>query len=356
MGMMENTESVSSIWKTFRSAGGLALLWSLVLALGGLVMLIFVVTNGFLPELDLSGAVSLLASAALVSLFLIFAVSMLTFAGGWALYSWFEKIDSKVRGRTSGLLAIFSASAVYAALTVPGEAPISVRIVAIAVFAIMTIWCGVAGVLRYRGRKPGLGKELGLAAGALFVGALFAISHAMVLTQLYRVRPGGEDVAQWAALAIWLAIQAVCIGAVASSRTPAALFKISGAFGAVGLFLLLLLSNNPTFLVERMARILGIGALPNISLAVTREGCQVLNVLSDGVLCTPVSSKTIYLIEPITLRSRFGKQVLIEYTSDRNASGQSKKVTYEAVLQASEVLGWQRRQAVSESAKHESPL
>lgn len=351
--MMENTESVSSIWKTFRSVGGLTLLWNLVLALGGVVMLIFVVNNGFLPELDLSGALSLLASASLVSLFLIFAVSMLTFAGGWALYSWFEKIDFKVRGRTSGLLAMFSASAVYAALTVPGEAPLPVRIVAIAVLVMMTIWCGVAGVLRYRGRNLGLGKELGLAAGALFVGTLFAISHAMVLTQLYRVRPGVEDVAQWAALAAWLTIQAVCIGAVASSRTPAALFKVSGAFGAVGLFLLLLLSNNPTFLVERMARILGIGALPNISLAVTQEGCQVLNVLSDGALCMPVSDRSVYLIEPITLRSRFGKQVLIEYTSDRNASGQSKKVAHEVVLQASEVLGWQRPPAANESVKYE---
>lgn len=58
-----------------------------------------------------------------------------------------------------------------------------------------------------------------------------------------------------------------------------------------------------------------------------------------------------YVIEPVTLRSRFGKQVLIEYTKPLDVSGDSKEImVLEAVVQATEVLGWQRRGAASKSA------
>jgi len=343
---MDTTGSVSSLWKAFRLAGGLALLWNLVLTIGGLVMLTFVVTNGFLPELDLSGAITLLASASLVSIFLIFAVGALTFAGGWVLYSWFEKIDSKVRGRTSAVVAILSAITIYSVLTFVGEAPILVQSITFALLGLM-VTGSFAAVLRDRRRNREWTKERGLIFGAFVVGTLFALLNTIVFTQLYRVRSGGGDAGQWATLALWLAVQATCIGAVASSRTSAALFKISGAFGAAGFLFLLMLSNNPTFVVARMAQLLSIGNLPNISLAVTQEGCQILHTLSKGALCEPVSDKSVYLVGPITLRSRFGKQMLIEYTSNGSVFGPTKQAAHEVVLQATEVLGWERRRATN---------
>lgn len=287
--------------------------------MGGLVLLAFVVNNGFLPELDLSGTVSLLASVSLVSLFLIFVIFMLTTVGGWIICSWFEKWNAKLRGLTAMLFAMLSAAMVYAGLAVMGESPAMIRNIAAGVLVLLAICCGIRGRQRYRAvwnARPQqfFWKELGLMAAALFIGMLFAIYNALVFVKMYRVQPGIDDVAQWVGFGAWLIAQAMCIGLVAFCETLATRLKMSVSLGTVGLVLLLILSNNPSFLVDRMAKVLGIGALTNVSLAVTLEGCQVLNVLSEGDLCVPVLNKSVYVIRPLTLRSRFGKQVLIEYS------------------------------------------
>lgn len=343
---MEKVKPAFSVWGTLKSVNGLALLWNLVLILGGLVLLAFVLSNGFLPELDLSGAVSLLASVSLVSLFFIFVIFMLTTAGGWAMYSWFGKWDAKLRGQTSMLVALFAASAVYAALSIPGEAPRLIRIVSVVVFIAMTVSCLLFGAWRFKVARSnqGFGKELGLSAGALFIGVVLMTYNAMVFLQLYRAQPGSEDVAQWAGFGVWLIAQAVCMGLVASCNTLTARLQVSGALGTVGFFFLLILSNNPNFVMDRVAKALGIGALQDISLAVTGEGCQVLSVFSEGFLCTPELDVSVYVIEPVTLRSRFGKQVLIEYARPLDGSGDSNEtIVFKAVMQAADVLGWQVR-------------
>lgn len=146
---------------------------------------------------------------------------------------------------------------------------------------------------------------------------------------------------------MWLFFQALCIGLIATSRTPAALFKVSGSLGVVSFFLLLALSNNRTYVLTRTARILGIGAMPNVHLVVTLKGCEVLSALSEGRLCTPGPDESVYSVGPVTLRSRFGKQVLIEYTKSPSAPANSKEIALEAVIPATEVLGWQRSHAAS---------
>lgn len=199
--MATNTEPTAPIWTTFTPMGGLALLWSLVLAVGGLVLLAFVATNGFLPELDLPGAISLLASVSLISLFLAFAVLILTVTGGWVIYSWFENRDAKSRGQISMALAMFSATAVYTALAIQSDAPILIRIVAIIVIcalALVLIRCGLAG-LRWATSSNESVKRLRngaiLVIAVLAISTLFAICHAIVFVHLYKHR---RALATWA--------------------------------------------------------------------------------------------------------------------------------------------------------------
>jgi len=353
---MKESEPENSIWKKIRSVGGLTLFWNLILAIGGLVLLIFVVGNGFLPELNLPSAISLRASVSLISLFLVFAILILTTTGGWLIYSWFKQWDSERRGQYSILLAMLSSAVVYAILSLYAGAPQIVQISAFGVLVFMIICSIGIGICRNKASYScwtwcRIGKVGGFVVVVCSIGGLFAFYHAMVFVKLYQERPGVGDAVQWAQFGFWLYFQAVCIGMVASSPTPAALLKASGALGALGILLLLTLSNSSSFLTERMARTLGIGALPNVSLAVTKEGCQVLHALSGGLLCNPASDRLVYTVEPVTLRSRFGEQVLIEYSKE----APDASVAYEAVLQATEVLGWQRLGSASRAPRDTVP-
>lgn len=353
---MEKTERAFSVWEIFKPGRRLVLLWNLVLIVGGLVLLAFVLSNGFLPELDLSGALSLLASVSLVSLFLILSIFMVTTVGGWVMCSWFWGANAKLRGQIATLFAMCSASGVYAAITIPGEAPQLIQVVAVNVLIVLVVFCGVFGVSRFRvlrsaWPRQGLGPDLGMATGASFIGVVLTAYNAMLFLQLYKAQPGIDDVAQWTGFGVWLLAQSICMGAVASCNTLAMRLKVSGALGAVGFVVLLILSNNPSFVVDRMAKALGIGALQDISVAVTEEGCQVLSVFSQGFLCVPSIDRSVYVIEPVTLRSRFGKQVLIEYTRPLD---DSKEMVFKVVVQATEVLGWQRREVVDKVAVYEA--
>lgn len=353
---MEKTERAFSVWKIFKLGTRLALLWNLVLIVGGLVLLAFVLSNGFLPELDLSGAVSLLASVSLVSLFLILSIFLVTTVGGWVMCSWFWGANAKLRGQIATLFAMCSASGVYAAVTILGEAPRLIQVVAVSALIVLIVFCGVFGVRRFRflrsvWPRQGLGPDLGMAAGASFIGAVLTAYNAILFLQLYKVQPGIDDVAQWTGFGVWLLAQSLCMGVVASCNTLAVRLKVSGALGAVGFIVLLILSNNPSFVVDRMAKALGIGALQDISVAVTEEGCQVLSAFSEGFLCVPAIDRSVYVIEPVTLRSRFGKQVLIEYSRPLD---DSKEMVFKVVVQATEVLGWQRREVVDKVAAHET--
>jgi len=158
-----------------------------------------------------------------------------------------------------------------------------------------------------------------------------------------------EDTIHWVILWVWLVIQAFCIGVVASSKTPSALFKNSVWIGFFGLLLLLSLSNNPTIIVQRVVQLLAIGSMPNVDLAVTSKGCQALHALSAGRLCTPVSDKTVYMIESVTLKSRFGKQVLVQYYADQGTNDE-KRMLYEIVLESKDVLAWQRKKIPNASS------
>lgn len=113
-----------------------------------------------------------------------------------------------------------------------------------------------------------------------------------------------------------------------------------GLAGIINIFLLMLFSNNPLFLVTRITQLLGIGSLPNISLVVTETGCGILSIASNGNLCQPVINQSIYITEPLILQSRIGKDMRIQPVKNEFSIQEFKDRTTAIVLPASEVLGW----------------
>lgn len=63
----------------------LPIIWQIILAFGGFVFLLFYVSIGFMPELDLTAIISLLSAASLIGVFFVLALAAYFVFPGWVL-------------------------------------------------------------------------------------------------------------------------------------------------------------------------------------------------------------------------------------------------------------------------------
>lgn len=343
---VEKQSRTLSIWNEVKNIKALlSLLWSAVVVVGGLVLLIFVAGNEFLPELDLPGAVSLLVSVALISLLLVLAIAIWVLLGGLAVYTWFAEWDADERGRISTAVAFISANVVFVWMVFILNTYYVMRITAVGAACltmVVVIWLlyGRSGCFCQNSSGSVWKEKIGLVMASLIINLPIAVLGAFIFSKIYREQAGTAPLLSWFFLFLWLQIQAGCTGLVTHSATPRKLLLNSALVGLFGVVLLLSLSNNPSFIVQRTVQMLGIGAIENVNLAVTQAGCEVLRVFSDDKLCAFELDKQVYMTEAVTLRSRFGKQLLIEYISKVAREDNSTSTKYKIVLEASELLGW----------------
>jgi len=343
---MDKKYLILSIWTKLIINNRLLLIWNSILAVGGLALLGFVLSNGFLPELDLAGAISLLASSSLVSLMLISSLFLLTTAGGLTMLIWYKDTDPQIRGNVTGLVAILVSSGLYISLAyLTQKAGITRNAFIGCAIIVALIAMGIAYSRRNRSTWSWnlINKPWIMIGAALIVSALISTNQAVIFAHFYREPLNHPNLIPWLSFGAWLLAQAAFMWIVASHSTPKDALKITFPLGAFGIVILLALSNNPALIVNRMAQMLGIGALNNVRLVVTHTGCDILSAVSNGQLCNPTVGKSTYLIENVVLLSRFGKQIAIEYKKDKMLLAQPSQSKFMVVLPSTEMLGWEQK-------------
>lgn len=347
---MDQKKLETSYRKKLISMNGLTFLWFSILAIGGLFLLVFFIHNGFLPELDLSGALSLLAATSLVGLMLVFSLFILTGCGGLVMYFMFKEVDAKQRGLITCITALLGATGFYVWLVFfsGNGIPQSVRSTSLVVL-VFVFFIAVRQVQSLHSQNIQKSSKLwGMILAALLVSVLYSVYPAWIFVAIYQEPSLPMDESfQWLIFGLWLLMQALFMGVVAAQDTKKMLIKAIGIVGTANIFLLILFSNNPVFLVTRNAQLLGIGSLPDIRLVVTETGCGILNVASDGILCQANANQSIYITKPLNLMSRIGKQVKIEYAGNVFSTEEPEKNKYAIIIPAVEVLGWKEERATT---------
>ena len=227
---MDEKFLIRSIWKKLIISNRLLLIWNLILAVGGLALLCFVLSNGFLPELDLAGAISLLASSSLVSLLLIASLFFLTTAGGLTMLMWCKDTDPQIRGNVTGLVAILVSSGLYISLAYLTQKAGITRNASIGCAIIVAfIAIGIAYSRRNRltwswnlRNKPWV-----MIGAAFIVSSLISTNQAVIFTHVYREQQNHPTLIPWLSFGAWLLVQAAFMWIVASHRTPKDALKIT---------------------------------------------------------------------------------------------------------------------------------
>lgn len=378
-------------WGKYFQENTLKIALSLMLFLGGLLVLIYFVQIEFLPEIDIANATTLLVSVALVGLLSVLALAVVFIAPGMILHHLLEEGFFKSLAPNSKVWSVESivdskeltALAETKSKQIPYSIHRSLRnysIMASGVAALLQIL-----VLRFFDTLEGWG--IGNPYSCFFIGAIVLFFCALVI--LYRGRTRSavettpditikmswmkraingeffsvESISFTGLLGLWIIVGAgPLLPFAAAYNGPdgfwgwfllgAWLFWIGIANSIWGcdrqgikwwlvcaialfsLYVLVIMTSNPSFVSTSALRKLGLGGLNGVTLVISKQACQAIAISTGEKTCNPEEKSEFYITEKVNLLSRMGSQYLIEGCSDNGM--------VRIVLNKTDVLSWSR--------------
>lgn len=307
--------------------------WAFVLCFGGLFLLVFFASTGFVPDFEPSEILVTLVGAAFATLFLLVVLAFLMAVGGIVLYIFFSQTEPDVRGAAVLCSTLFGIMLCFLGCVYYFSASTVVDVAASIVVGILLVFVAWVTI---RGKKAAVSwKQWGIFITGLVIGVLLCLYHMQVFVVFYKDHEGVPVEWSWASLGAWLALQALLMSMVAAAKTKWDLVARSCLAGFFGIASLLVMSNNASFVVTRVAQLISVGGMNNHYLTVNYEGCEIFNAVAGDSLCAPVSGKRYYLVGPVDIKSRIGRQTLLVYQNGED--GLMKRM----VFPSSVVKGWQ---------------
>ena len=219
---MKQKELETSTLKELISVNGFNSLWFIILAVGGLFLLVFFMHIGYFPELDLSSTLSLLAAVSLVGLMLTFSLFILTGYSGLTMYFWFKEIDAKQRGLITGITAFLGATGFYTWWVVFSLSDVSpiVRNCSLSVFVLALLFA----IFKIRSlHNKNTEKSLNwwfMIPSALLIGVMASMYLALIFLSIYQEPTHAiNESGQWLIFGFWLLLQTFFMGMIASQNT-----------------------------------------------------------------------------------------------------------------------------------------
>lgn len=341
--------------------------WSLMLFLGGLITLIYFGHIQFLPEVDLANVVAILASVAVVGLFIAVLLAVVFIAPGLALHELVQ----------SGLLPSPRVESVGSGERIPLDVWVTVIVaallllfiiacfssyylLALSVAFVVTMVCIVFLVTNARTRSKFvngdgfLARPAGLIERAIaalelspkavkvmlrpaqwivLIGLWF-IAGSVLLLPFVGAYSGQQDKYIFMTMGIWLVWAGFSNAIWGYSLRPPTI-KVVSSFGAISLFVLLLVGSNPSFLSTLTFRQLGLGDIEPIQMSVTKHACSMIRAaVGENTACIKIADEDTYIVSKAKLLSRVGTQYLIEMP----VRGEAGNVR--AVIKKDDVLAW----------------
>ena len=324
----------------------IAVVSSLSLTVGGLLVFSFFVRTGFMPDVDLGGSTALLLAVALVGFGTVLASAVVAVLPGSV--TWYVFNDNKlVFDRHAVLATVFPAALLYVATMLAAffDTPSLPEWLNWIILVALALSAGFSTFKVYfadpsDGAEPWsrVVKVVQIICCGFFwlLGMLTALRIALVFAS------DGER-STWLILLMmtaWLALVVGLNAVMARLPTVRHVFLFAPFSGVISLVMLVVVTQSFTTLPLHVVSLLGYGDIKGVDLIVKPEVCQSLRLSSLTALrCAEGVPGASGALRNVTLRSRIGAQILVERETGSFASSDVKRQP-RAVLRKEDVVMW----------------
>lgn len=334
-------------WLRYARQNPVALLTALTLTCGGMLLLVFFLRIGFMPDIDAAGSTALLFAAAFVGLGTVIGSMVITVLPGMAVRYLFDDAGLPVRALSLAaalLPAILLIIWVLASVFAPGLRAVVTDTVAYGSLVVVAVlggalsaWrsqdqerFGSAWLLRCASRKWAVTSGAALWAGSMLIALRFALHLG-----------SDSEYTPWTTVSLitlWLMlITAANVGTALLALRRA--WRASVVFALLGLAVLVLMTGSFSTVSATTVKLLGLGEVQDVDVVVKAEVCQALRLTaSSAIRCSPAAEAGEGILRNVILRSRIGSQVVIEMPSPAQMSGSA--MSARVVLRRDDVLLW----------------
>lgn len=287
-----------------------------VLTIGGVILLLFFIRLGVMPDLDLAGATATMAAVAMIGLLVVVALGGSNIAAGITTRNLVDSWPEVFRSRWMlGVLAApaivaFAVVAVWSALASDWDlsslAPwILGLMVALLLAAAVALWR--SGALKLRGFEI----IMGLAGG----GFLWLLLPLCSFVTFYALWPGDRSASEFGVYMAGWGVLCVCMNVFVACMPKERELGGMAFMGLGSVFILLALTENWTGIPAAAVRAIGLGETP-VAMVLTEQGCHTLNRAARGqAVCRLDAQTKLGWACPVLLKSRIGSPFVVEVSS-----------------------------------------
>lgn len=319
-----------------------------ILTFGGLLLLIYFFRIGFLPDIELESATTLLYATAILGLSVLVFFSSCFIAPAFLAKIMLESF--KEQGQlTAGRALRFSGLAAFSfwillTISVQYGHPFGWSLIISGIVVIIIL---LATSLYYSACPKVKDEKLQKLGRPKYCAALWvtgaAILQSILLAIVFLITFGlGRDGAfqkedNWTLLIVLMPLLLSAFIPLLIQKTSwREAIRLMAAIGPVLLILVLLLTESFSYPSALVVARLGAGEFETTSLVLSGKGCKQFNLALGGEHCIEVKDDEPTTLCPVTLRSRIGGQILIEVSP--------------MSLSQNETLVWVKRSGVNSEA------
>ncbi len=390
---LPSIDAKESWFAKYFHANVLKVIWSLIVFLGGLIALIFFVHIDFLPTIDLPNATAILASIALIGILIVYMFGVIITFPSFVLQSFAEgrwkkhdeatikeheeKTDNKIK--QDGVNHGPANPVVYgdgngtnrepnASLTKEHTRPSEVdkerrHLIFASIIAVMLAAALHVGLVRLQVQSQICPNYvyLPMLFAILFIGApafwfsqtkkwgakgvklanavwLFAFWVTVGLFQLlpflWTIIPTVAEFDFYFSLAFWLIVVGL-LNTLGLMPNKVFNWRVTIPLAVLSFFMLLMLNSNVAWLSTAAFKALALGAVDDVQIVVTAEGCDVIRAALKQAECGQKTPNGHFSVEHVQMKSRVGAEYLFEFGIPAKAD--------RVVLKKDYVIGWSRR-------------
>lgn len=323
-------------------------LWNLILALGGLSLIVFFASTEFLPDLDLKSLVAVFAALACVALYLVASIGL-----GMVLPSLYIKADANLPTRKRVLYIVEAMLGIVGLITFvvaffssSKDASYWITVGGFTV-ACLALTCA-ALLLAKKDDAAGSGLEFAwiftktsLLHSVLWGGWSLFLPTLLFLWLRPRDLSNSEELL---GLIVFPAVLAIISLVIAIQSSERRIFATVVA-AAISVFYLGLLTGRPALLPHLSVALLGL-SLPDkpATIIVSETGCAAFNATVGHDLCKKSPDSSLGVIKDVRIVSRIGAQFLLHVLPKGSSSETSRSAEptlwTRAVLRKQDVIAW----------------
>lgn len=407
-------------WKKFLYTSPISITFAITLGFGGLILFIFFTHLKFLPDFDLASSTAVLASIALIGIFVLLYIGITAVMPGIATQQLIETANIKTFKVWSISALIAPAIVLIALILLEGykvfdwlntwstswfmcfafSLSLLLSVVAIykgssqfyqtvslnwkAIWFFIIVSLGTTILFTFLAKFDGVNAEtseqlvfgiylllllLGLLwssyvgwkqyqlggphlpifrrpwalAGSLWFASIIWVIGIFFTFYLYIVfsRGSGRSEAELLTFSFGWLLLATAINLGISSLSATKALRSGLLAGATAVFFLIFLTGNFSTVPVMAVRAMGLGEIFHARVVLTLQGCQAFNHAVGSSACTIHPNHSSASVCPVTIKSRIGGQILLEWEPEiANTETAIKSLPYRIVLNKSDMLAW----------------